>query len=65
MTKISNTEVEIGEFKGNPTISIYETDEKGERKPYPFTFGVKKAILIAKHINEIREFAGLPVKSED
>ena len=26
------TEVEIGEYKGSPTFSIYDLDDKGERK---------------------------------
>lgn len=54
MSKI--TEVDFSEYKGNPTIAIYEVDDKGVRKPYPFSFGVKKAELILKHIEEIKKF---------
>lgn len=50
------TEIEIGEFKGNPTITIYELDNDGNRRPYPLTFGTKKAKLIIKHIEDIEAF---------
>lgn len=53
----NTTEVEIGEYKGSPTITIHEVDEEGKRKAYPFTFGVKKAKLIVKHIEDIEAFA--------
>ena len=51
------TEIEIGDYKGSSTITIYELDEEGKRKAYPFTFGVKKAKLIIKHIEDIEAFA--------
>jgi len=51
------TVVEFGEYKGSPTLGIYELDDKGEKKPYPFSFGKKKAQLIMKHLKEIEEFA--------
>lgn len=51
------TEVTRGEYKGSPTIMIHELDEHHQRKPYPFTFGVKKAKMIVKHIEEIEAFA--------
>ena len=50
------TEVTYGEYKGSPTIAIHELDENGNRKPYPFTFGVKKARMIIKHIEDIEAF---------
>lgn len=49
------SEVEMSEYKGNPMIVIHELDEDGKRKPYPFSFGTKKAKLILKHIKEIQE----------
>ena len=51
------TEVEIGEYKGSPTLSIYDLDDKGERKQYPFSFGKKKAKAILNHLEEIKKFA--------
>jgi hypothetical protein len=51
------TEVEVGEFKGSPTIHIYELDDEGKRKAFPFGFGKKKAKLILRHLKEIEEFA--------
>lgn len=51
------TEIEIGEYKGSPTLTIHEIDEKGNRKPYPFSFGKKKAKAILEHIEEIKKFA--------
>jgi len=46
----------IGEFKGNPTISlpIGTTDREGSEKM--FTFGVKKAQAILEHIEDIKKF---------
>ncbi len=46
----------IGEYKGNPTISLPlgTTDRDGNEKA--FTFGVKKAKAILEHIEEIKEF---------
>ena len=44
--------VEIGEFKGNPVISLKNT----EKDRYPFTFGVKKAQLVLEHIEDIKQF---------
>jgi len=52
------TEVETGEFKGNPVLTIHEIDKHGERVKYPvLAFGKKKAQAILKHIKEIEEFA--------
>jgi len=46
----------IGEYKGNPTISLPlgGVDKEGNEKL--FTFGVKKAKSILEHIEEIKEF---------
>jgi hypothetical protein len=44
--------VEIGKYKGNPTISLRRTpDDK-----YPFTMGVAKAKLIIDNIEAIENF---------
>lgn len=51
------TEAELGEYKGSPTLSIFEVVD-GKRKDYPFTFGKKKAQMIVKHLELIKEFAG-------
>lgn len=51
------TEVTYGEYKGSPTIMIHELDDQGNKKPYPFTFGAKKAKMIVKHIEDIEAFA--------
>ena len=51
------TIVEKSEFKGNPVLGIYEIDDKGEKRPYPFSFGKKKARDIVKHYEEIKAFA--------
>lgn len=50
------TEVEVGEYKGNDMLIIYELDDKGTRKPYPFQFGTKKAEMIVENIERIKEF---------
>lgn len=56
-TKDLKTEVEIGEYKGSPTLTIHDLDINGNRKPYPFGFGKKKAQLIIRHLEEIKSFA--------
>lgn len=50
------TITEKSEYKGNATISIIELDEEGNKKPYPFSFGKKKAKLIVKHLEHIKKF---------
>lgn len=40
------------EFKSMPLAAIY----RDEQDRYPFQFGVRKAELILKHIDEIRAF---------
>jgi hypothetical protein len=49
-------EVEVGEFKKSPVISFHELDDKGERKPYPFTIGIKKAKIILANLKAVEEF---------
>jgi hypothetical protein len=51
------TVTEESEFKGNKILGIYDLDDKGEKKPYPFSFGKKKAQAIIRHLEEIRTFA--------
>ena len=55
--KETKSETETGEYKGNPTITIHEIDDKGNRKPYPFSFGKGKAKLIVANYEEIKKFA--------
>ena len=42
----------IGEFKGNVTITLKQSEED----PYGFTFGLTKAKMILDHIEDIRRF---------
>lgn len=52
----SNSKATVGSYKGNPTISL---GVEGDN--YPFSFGLVKARLIVKHIDDIRRFVGEPV----
>lgn len=52
------TTVEKSEFKGQPTIAIYELEESGDKSQYPLiSFGKKKAQAIIKHLEEIKALA--------
>ena len=52
------TEVEVGDNKGSPLITIHDLDDDGKRKQYPvISFGKKKARAIIKHIEDIKRFA--------
>lgn len=52
------TEVEIGEYKGSPVLTIHELDEQGQRTKYPLiSFGKRKAKAIIKHIQDLEDFA--------
>lgn len=51
-----------GTYKGAPVISLHRGDEDDR---YPFTFGVKKAMLILEHIEEIRAFVRDHSQTED
>ncbi len=42
----------IGEFKGNPVISL----PVGGSDRYPFTFGLSKAKAILEYIDDIKKF---------
>ena len=42
----------IGEFKGNPVITL----KQGEDDSYGFTFGLTKAKLVLDHLEDIRKF---------
>jgi len=54
----------IGEFKGNPTISLVsETDDKSKGF-YPFTFGIAKAKLIVENFEDIQKFVEENIKEE-
>ena len=41
-----------GTYKGSPTISLLRTEDDR----FPFTFGLKKAQLIAENIDDILNF---------
>jgi len=43
---------EIGEFKGNPTITL----KRKEDDKYPFSFGIGKAKLIMENLDAIKDF---------
>ena len=45
---------ELGEYNGNPTITLKEDDEG--KYPLRFTFGRAKAKLIVAHIADIQKF---------
>ena len=52
------TQIVIGDFRGSPTIAIYELNDEGKTKEHAIiTFGKKKAQAIIKHIKEIEEFS--------
>ncbi len=44
--------IELGEYKGNATITL----KRNADDRFGFTFGVNKARLILDHIEEIRKF---------
>lgn len=46
------SEVTMGEFKGNPVISLPLTADG----KYPFTFGLAKAKAILKYLDDIKKF---------
>ena len=50
------TEIEITEYKGNKTLTIHTLDKDGNKKPYPFSFGLGKAESILNHVEEIKKF---------
>lgn len=50
--------VRTAEYKGSPTLSISEIDSSGNEKPYPFSFGKKKAKLILDNLEHIKKFIG-------
>lgn len=51
MKETTESGVKTGEYKGKPTLSLPTGNEQ-----YPFTFGVAKAKLILKHIEDIKKF---------
>ncbi|HLD15222.1 MAG TPA: hypothetical protein VJB94_01445 [Candidatus Nanoarchaeia archaeon] len=46
----------MGEYKGHKTISLKEEGEEISDKYPPFSFGLKKAKLIIKHLEDIKRF---------
>lgn len=53
--------VTIGEYKGNPTITLPTTADG----KYPFTFGVTKAKAILKYHDDIRRFVEIHDKPKE
>jgi len=53
---VSNTYTEEGDYKGFPVFEINYLDKDGEERTL-ISFGVRKAIAICDHIDEIRVFA--------
>lgn len=51
----------LGDFKGNPTITLQETEDS----KYPFTFGLNKARLILKELDAIKEFVDAHRKPDE
>lgn len=50
--------VEIGEYKGSPTLTIKEVMSDGSHNPYPvISFGKKKAKAIVAVFDIIKKFA--------
>ena len=41
----------IGEYKGRPIITLSDGD-----KPFPFSFGLRKARILLAHIQDIKAF---------
>ena len=59
--KEQELQVKIGEYKGNPTITLPTTvDGK-----YPFTFGVTKAKAVLKYMDDIRRFVEMHDKPKE
>ena len=44
--------IEFDEYNGNPVIIL----KRDENDAYPFRFGLRKAQLIIKHIDDIKKF---------
>lgn len=51
---MSNTKVSYGEYRGKATMALLEGEQSWVNKP--FSFGLKKASLILKNIDAIRDF---------
>lgn len=52
------TIIELGEYLGNPTLTIYPLDENGMKiQKSLLGFGKKKAQAIVEHFEEIKKFA--------
>lgn len=46
------SDVQEADYKGNPMLIIVQSPQD----KFPFQFGVKKAMLILEHIEEIKAF---------
>lgn len=52
------TKVFIDEFKGHQMFTVWLVDEDGEKVgKYPIvSFGLKKAVAISDHVEELKQF---------
>lgn len=58
MSKPVKLVVETGEYKGSPTLTIWEIMSDGSKAQYPvISFGKKKAKAIVSVIEQVKEFA--------
>lgn len=56
--KVVKLTTEIGEYKGSPTLTVWEVLSDGSRPQYPvISFGKKKAKAIISVIEQVKEFA--------
>lgn len=55
-TVSNEIEVLIGEYEGNPTLSIGKKNQSGKFYPY-LTLGKSKAKMIIEHLEAIKAFA--------
>lgn len=53
------TEVEIGDYRGNPMFIIWPVDDNGVKAQYPvISIGGTKAKALIKHLEELKKFVG-------
>lgn len=54
------TKVFLDEFKGHKLFAVWEVDDNGDKVgQYPlFSLGAKKAIALATHLEEFKDYVG-------
>ena len=57
-TQSIDTAVFIDEYKGNPTLGVFQVDKDGKKlKEYPeIAVGMRKAKLLTKHFTELKNW---------